>query len=118
MKNFILPIILLIVIVSVVVVSVALLYSINNICYEKNFGVCEEGFVCKDISNAPRINTTPYYYCLPERATVEFCPLKPPDACIELYNPVIGSDGKEYTNPCFACTNPEVIYYYIYYKVI
>jgi len=33
------------------------------------------------------------------------------DACIEIYQPVCGSDARTYSNSCFACINQNVFFY-------
>ena len=43
------------------------------------------------------------YYCTPRDREAE--------ACIMLYDPVCGNNGKTYSNSCFACADLEVEYY-------
>ncbi len=78
----------------IVIFDIILSILTKNNCSQEN-PACPENYLCNFNKKS----------CV----QAEKCPEKKPEVCITLYDPVC-SNGKEYSNGCFACMEIESYY--------
>ena len=95
-----------------VLVSSVIYFSMIGSVFRETFSCIFCDGICIDVCLSPRLSSSecvPTYQCVPHN--FEWCYLPVPSGCIDAYDPVIASDGKEYKNSCYACINPSVLWF-------